>query len=101
MGWAARHIARLQAGETISFRPHGFSMVGKVESGQLVTVIPVTDHATLAVDDIVLCKIGGIEYLHLIKAIQGDRIQIGNNRGRVNGWTDAALVFGKCIRVEP
>ncbi len=101
MGWAAHYIARLKAGETVAFRPRGNSMVGKIESGQLCTVEAIQDHATLAVGNIVLCKVGGSEYLHLIKAIQGDRFQIGNNRGRINGWVGANSIFGKCTRVEP
>ena len=28
------------------------------------------------------------------------RFQIGNNRGRTNGWVTAVAVFGKCVRVE-
>jgi hypothetical protein len=74
-------------------------MKGRIESGQLCTVAPV-DPATLEVDDIVLCKVGGSEYLHLIKAIQGARFQIGNNRGHVNGWIGPQAIFGKCIRIE-
>ena len=35
--------------------------------------------------DVVLCKVNGRHYLHLVKAIQGKRFQIGNNRGRING----------------
>ena len=58
------------------------------------------DPATLEVGDIVLCKVNGREYLHLIKAIQGNRFQIGNNRGRINGWISANSVFGKCTGVE-
>jgi hypothetical protein len=46
MGWASGHIARLQKGETVSFRPRGNSMKGKIDSGQLCTVAPV-DPATL------------------------------------------------------
>jgi hypothetical protein len=53
------------------------------------------------VGDIVLCKVGGSEYLHLIKAIQGERFQIGNNRGRINGWVGASCIFGKCVQIEP
>lgn len=75
-------------------------MVGKVESGQLCTVVPVKDYSSLKVGDIVLCKVGGSEYLHLIKAIQGERFQIGNNRGRINGWVGSSGIFGKCIKVE-
>jgi hypothetical protein len=99
MGWAAGHIQKLKDGETVSFRPRGNSMAGKIESGQLCTVVPV-DPAALQVGDIVLCKVNGYEYLHLIKAIQESRFQIGNNRGRINGWISANAIFGKCIAVE-
>lgn len=101
MGWALHYISKLKSGETVSFRPRGNSMVGKIESGQLCTVEPVADAAALAVGDIVLCKVGGSEYLHLIKAIQGPRFQIGNNRGRINGWVTAGGIYGRCVKIEP
>ncbi len=99
MAWATQYIASLQQGETVRFRPRGHSMQGKVESGQLCTVEPV-DPTSLRVGDIVLCKVNGRHYLHLVKAIQGQRFQIGNNRGKVNGWVSAGCIYGKCIRVE-
>lgn len=98
MGWATGHIARLQKGETVSFRPRGHSMKGKIESGQLCTVAPV-DASTLDVGDIVLCRVRGAEYLHLIKAIQGGRFQIGNNRGGINGWIGPNGIFGRCVSI--
>jgi len=100
MGWATAYIAKLKLGETVSFRPRGHSMKGKIESGQLCTVEPVKDFETLEKGDIVLCKVNGAEYLHLIKAIQGARFQIGNNRGRINGWIGTNAIFGKCVSVE-
>jgi hypothetical protein len=99
MGWASAYIEKLRQGETVMFRPRGNSMSGKIESGQLCTVEPV-EPSTLEVGDIVLCKVRGREYLHLIKAIQGQRFQIGNNRGRINGWVSARAISGKCVRVE-
>ncbi len=99
MGWATHYIEKLRAGETVSFRPRGSSMKGRIESGDLCTVAPV-DCSTLSVGDIVLCRVRGAEYLHLIKSISGERFQIGNNRGRINGWIGANGIFGKCIRVE-
>jgi hypothetical protein len=99
LGWGSGHIARLQNGETVRFRPRGNSMQGKIESGQLRTVEPV-DPGALKVGDIVLCKVNGKQYLHLIKAIQGKRFQIGNNRGRINGWVGENGIYGKCTRVE-
>ena len=102
MGWAAFHIERLKRGETVSFRPRGHSMRGKIESGQLCTVeVEPVDAETLEVGDIVLCKVRGAQYLHLIKAIRGEQFQIGNNRGGINGWIGANQIFGKCTKVEP
>jgi len=99
MGWATHYIAQLQNGETVEFRPRGHSMKGKVESGQLVTVEPVGDRK-LKKGDIVLCKVSGNQYLHLIKAIQGNRYQIGNNVGGINGWIGINAIYGICIAVE-
>ena len=75
-------------------------MKGRIESGCLCTVAPV-DSSTLSVGDIVLCRIRGAEYLHIVKAINGERFQIGNNRGGINGWIGTNGIFGKCIRIEP
>ncbi len=74
-------------------------MTGKIESGDLCTVEPVSTE-DLQVGDIVLCKVGGSQYLHPIKAIQGQRFQIGNNRGGINGWIGANGINGECIRIE-
>jgi len=98
MGWATHYIEKLRAGEAVSFRPRGGSMTGRIESGQLCTVEPV-DPAMLEVGDVVLCKVGGNEFLHIVKAIQGIRFQIGNNRGFINGWVGASGIFGKCTNV--
>jgi hypothetical protein len=99
MGWADGHIARLARGETVQFRPRGHSMVGKIASGQLCTVASLGEHE-LAVDDIVLCRVHGNQYLHLVKAIQGERYQIGNNRGGINGWITRRQIFGRLLVVE-
>lgn len=99
MGWATQYIEKLKIGETVQFRPHGSSMSGKIESGQLCTVIPVNQE-DIGEGDIVLCKVNGSQYIHLVKAIQRDRFQIGNNRGRINGWIGINEIYGKCVRIE-
>jgi hypothetical protein len=100
MGWADRHIQALTEGRTVQFRPRGNSMSGRIESGQLVTVEPIRADAPPGVGDVVLCTVSGSTYLHLVKAVQGSppRWQIGNNKGRINGWTRA--VFGRLVKVE-
>ena len=99
MGWATAYIEKLLQGETVSFRPRGHSMSPKIKSGQLCTVEPV-DTALLHVEDIVLCKVRGSEYLHLVKAVQDGRFQIGNNRGFINGWVGPNAIYGRCTKVE-
>jgi hypothetical protein len=99
MGWADGHIARLARGETIRFRPRGHSMTGKIASGELCTVEPLAERV-LVTGDIVLCRVKGNQYLHLVKAIQGERYQIGNNRGGINGWVTRRQIFGRLIAVE-
>jgi SOS-response transcriptional repressor LexA len=76
-------------------------MKGRVESGDLCTVVPITEDVTLEPGDIVLCKVRGNQYLHLIQAKQDNRFLIGNNRGGTNGWTGLNSIYGKCIAVEP
>ncbi len=100
VGQASDYVEKLRQGETVSFHFRGISMTGRIESGQLCTVAPV-DPASLAVGDVVLCRVRGVEYLHLVKAVQGGRFQIGNNRGHVNGWVTGRAIFGRCVRVEP
>lgn len=99
MGWATGHIARLGAGETVQFRPRGQSMRGRIESGQLCTVAPVESSA-LQVGDVVLCRVKGQDYLHLVRAIRAGQFQIGNNQGRINGWISARGIFGRLVKVE-
>lgn len=99
MSWAKYAIEQLKQGQTVQIRPRGHSMTGKVNDGDLVTVTPApTD--TLEVGDIVLVRVKGTDYLHLIKAINQGRFLIGNNRGRINGWVGHNCVFGKAICIQ-
>jgi len=100
MAWANQHIKNLVNGGSVQFRPHGDSMTGKINSGQLCTVEPVTQDTNLNVGDVVLCKVKGSQYLHFIKSIQARRYQIGNNHGRINGWIDRKFIFGILTCVE-
>lgn len=101
MGWASHYIEKLKSGERVEFRPRGNSMTGIIESGQLVLISPLTAEASfsaLKVGAVVLCKVNGREYLHLVKAVKGSRYQIGNNRGHINGWTDK--VYGVVVEIR-
>ncbi len=73
-------------------------MVGRVNDGDLVTVEPLGERE-LHVGDVVLVRLQGREYLHLVKAIQGGRASIGNNRGGVNGWVGRHSIAGIATKV--
>lgn len=97
--WATPYISKLQEGETVQFRPKGHSMSGKVNHNQLVTVAPLGD-APLIKGTVVLCKVRGKQYLHLIKAVRGEQYQIGNNKGHINGWVSRRSIYGTLTKVE-
>jgi hypothetical protein len=99
MSWAIHAKEALARGESVQVRPRGNSMSGKVEDGDCVTLEPV-DPATLVVGSIVLVRVRGHDYLHLIKAIRGTRFLIGNNRGGTNGWVGPQAIFGIATAIE-
>jgi hypothetical protein len=108
MAWADNYIALLREGKTISFRPRGNSMTPKIKSGQLCTVRPYYGDLDIKVGDVVLCKVRGAQYLHLVKAIKPPKnmdslpeYQIGNIHGRINGWCSENGIYGILIKVEP
>ncbi|MFJ7265252.1 S26 family signal peptidase [Streptomyces sp. NPDC099050] len=101
MGMLEVQADRVRAGATVEFRPTGTSMVPLVHSRQRVRVAP-ADPALVEPGDIVLARVSGTVYLHLVTAVDAPRrrIQISNNRGRVNGWTGHDRVFGICLAVD-
>ena len=75
-------------------------MKGKVNSGDRVTLDPV-DPADVKVGDILLVRVKGRDYLHLVKALRGGpQFQIGNNRGGINGWVSGNAIYGRATSVE-
>jgi hypothetical protein len=91
---------RVAQGETVTFRPTGNSMVPLIHSRDEVVVAPVDPHL-IEVGDIVLTRVAGSVYIHLVKAIEPAkrRVQIGNNRGGINGWTGFDRVYGIAVSV--
>jgi len=93
--WATSYIEKLVAGEMVTFNPKGNSMVPIIKSGQEVVCRPyVKETDILKKGMVVLCAVGRSQYLHLVKAVQEDQVLIGNNRGKINGWTPKSKVYG-------
>lgn len=96
----AAYIARLRAGETVSFREGGNSMTPRIKHRQKCTYSPVRSRENVKAGDAVFCKVGRSYFTHLVTAIRGDQYQISNNHGHVNGWITLDSIYGKVIRVE-
>lgn len=99
MSWADRAIEELRAGRQATVRPRGKSMEPKVPDGAKVLLAPVKPEEVER-GDIVLCRVNGNVYLHLVRAIQGKRFLIGNNRGGINGWAGPAAIYGLAVKVD-
>ncbi|MEU7293104.1 S26 family signal peptidase [Streptomyces exfoliatus] len=101
MGALDAVAGRVADGATVTFRPSGSSMVPLIRSRQQVVVAP-ADPSKLEVGDIVLARVAGTVYLHLVSSVDParKRMQISNNRGRINGWTGHDRVFGICVAVD-
>lgn len=97
MSWATPYILQLREQGWAEFRPRGHSMEPRVRDNELVRVEAITDDTALKWNDVVLCTVNGRQYLHLIKAINGERYLIGNNRGGLNGWTNRAHIHGVLV----
>lgn len=94
MGWADSAIEWLRLGKPVTLKPKGRSMEPKIKHGNIVTVSPIQDPASLTKGDIVLVTVNGNQYLHLISATDKTRVQISNNKGHVNGWVSRKSVHG-------
>ena len=88
----------LLSGETCKITGIGQSMTPILQSKQPVICEPVTEETELNKRDIVLCKVNGHYYLHLIHAIKtgkkGSTYLIGNNHGHMNGWISRNKIYG-------
>jgi len=94
MNWK---VEKLLEGETIISKEPGNSMMPIIKSRQPVRIEPTT-WEDVKKGDIVYCKVKGNLYTHLVKATNVKRgVLIGNNRGRINGWTKN--VYGKVIEI--
>ena len=100
MSWVQDARTALVRGERVKVRPHGGSMRGRIESGQLVTLAPAT-LAEVSVGDVVFVRWKKSFLLHLVKQIDGSRALIGNNVGKINGWVAADAVLARVVAVEP
>jgi hypothetical protein len=90
-------LERLLSGETFVTCESGNSMTPLIKHRQDHRLAPCSIEE-VSIGDIVYCKVRGKFYTHLVKAIEQDKgALIGNNHGKINGWTKQ--VYGKVVEV--
>jgi hypothetical protein len=100
----AETAKHLRAGEICKVTGIGNSMTPILKSRQPVICIPVTEETELKKRDIVLCKVNGHFYLHLIWSIKKGKndtqmFLIGNNHNHANGTISRSQIFGKVVEI--
>ena len=73
-------------------------MRGRIDSGQLVKIVPAKVH-DLSVGDVVFVRWKGNYLLHLVIELEPSRLLIGNNLGKVKGWAPTEAILGKVTDV--
>lgn len=86
--------AQLRVGQPVTFKATGGSMRPRIQNGEIVTVAPLLWGVLPEKGQVVLAKVNGRWYLHLVTATKPGQVQISNNHGRVNGWTSLDNVVG-------
>ncbi len=99
MSWARAAIEALLRGEEPTLRYHGEAMRGRIDDGAAVTLAPV-EPGELKVGDVVLARVKGEDYLHLITAIDRCTFFVGDNVGGVGGWIETAALHGVVVKIE-
>lgn len=93
-------IKKLLAGESVNgYSEGGNSMTPIIKSKQPVDLMPV-DTSKLKKNDIVLVKVKGNIYTHKVLGFRKGQVQIGNNHGGVNGWTNLENVYGIVVAID-
>lgn len=96
--WVKKALNNISLGKSITIKPLGGSMRGRIESGQLVTLIPI-NLAEIKVNDVVFVQWKSSYLLHLVKEIKNDKFLIGNNLGKINGWVCGENILAKAANV--
>lgn len=100
----AETAKHLRDGETCKVIGIGNSMTPILKSRQSVICVPVTEETELKKRDIVMCKVNGHFYLHLIWSVKRgknncEQYLIGNNHNHANGIIGRQHIFGKVVQI--
>lgn len=88
--------SKVRNGATVTFRAEGQSMTPIIRNGHIVVVEPID--TPVKKGDVVLARVNGRWFLHLVTGNKPGQVQISNNHGHVNGWTSLSNVVGRLAK---
>lgn len=90
----------LQRGEIVEgYKESGNSMKPRIHHRQPITLAP-AQVDKIEEGDIVMVKVKGRIFTHLVKATNVDQVLIGNNHGHINGWAARRNIYGIVTHVD-
>lgn len=95
-------VEKLLQGEEVKMvdKSTGKSMVGVLDTGCTITLIPASIEQIFA-GDIALVRWHGGFMMHFVKKKWQAQILMENVHGKVNGWVKAKDIIGKVVSVIP
>ena len=88
--------AAIARGESLINREGGNSMLPLIKSKQPCLLSPIDRE--LKPGDIVYCKVKGRHFTHKVVAVDNGRYLIGNNHGKINGWTRDVIALATPLK---
>jgi phage repressor protein C with HTH and peptisase S24 domain len=85
--------ASVRLGRRVTFKARGNSMQPRIHNNEIVHVRPLAEGELPKKGQVVLARVKGRWYLHLVTAVRNGQAQISNNKGHVNGWTHLSNVI--------
>lgn len=99
MNWKVEKLSQMKKGESFITSEKGNSMTPLFMSGEEHELVKIDSLDEVSVGDAVFCKVHGNCYTHLVKSKDEKRgCLIGNNHGKINGWTKNVYAIAKKIK---
>lgn len=96
--WKEKKLSEMKKGESFETSEKGNSMTPLFMSGEKHRLIKIDSLDEIEIGDVVFCKVKGNYFTHLVKAKDEKKgCLIGNNHGKINGWTKNVFALAKKI----
>lgn len=97
--WKEKKLSEMAKGESFITSEKGNSMTPIFQSNEDMLLTKIDSLDEVEVGDAVFCKVKGSYFTHLVKAKDEKKgCLIGNNHGKINGWTKNVFAIATKIK---